>query len=176
MPSSSKEGKSIIREWVTEFGPTVNTVLDLGVGNGTYHKLYTIKSDALAHAKWVGVEAWKPYIEEFDLENRYDTIINEDIRKIDFTTITGLDLVFAGDVLEHITKEEAVKVIDDLINVATRIVISIPIIHYPQGEVEGNPFEVHVKDDWSHEEMLETFPQIKRSWTGKAIGVYLLEK
>jgi hypothetical protein len=83
--------------------------------------------------------------------------------------------VFAGDVLEHITKEEAIKVVDDLLKVAKRIIVSIPIVHFPQGEEEGNPYEAHVKDDWSHTEMLETFPQIKRSWTGNIIGVYLLE-
>jgi SAM-dependent methyltransferase len=175
MPSSNKEGKSVIREWVTEFGPDVKTVLDLGVGNGTYHRLYTRKSPALKEAYWIGVEAWEPYIREFDLLTRYNKIINADIRTVDFNTLSPIDLVFAGDVLEHITKEEAIKVVDDLLKVAKRIIVSIPIVHFPQGEEEGNPYEAHVKDDWSHTEMLETFPQIKQSWTGNIIGVYLLE-
>lgn len=175
MPSSNKEGKSVIREWVTEFGPNVQTVLDLGVGNGTYHRLFTRKSAALREAHWIGIEAWKPYIHEFDLITRYDKIINADIRVVDFTTLGKIDLVFAGDVLEHIAKEEAVKVVDDLLKVAKKIIISIPIVHYPQGEEEGNPYEAHVKDDWSDAEMKETFTQIKRSWAGNVIGVYLLE-
>jgi SAM-dependent methyltransferase len=175
MPSSNKEGKSVIREWVTEFGPNVQTVLDLGVGNGTYHRLFTRKSSVLKEAQWIGIEAWEPYIREFDLVTRYNKIINADIRVVDFTTLGKIDLVFAGDVLEHITKEEAVKVVDDLLKVAKKIIISIPIVHYPQGEEEGNPYEAHVKDDWSDAEMKETFTQIKRSWAGNIIGVYLLE-
>jgi SAM-dependent methyltransferase len=175
MPSSSKEGKSIIREWVTEFGPNVQTVLDLGVGNGTYHRLFTKKSPALRGAQWIGIEAWEPYIHRFDLLTRYNKIINADIRAVDFNTLGKIDLVFAGDVLEHITKEEAINVIDNLLKVAKRIIVSIPIVHFPQGEEEGNPYEAHVKDDWSDKEMLETFSQIKRSWTGNKIGVYLLE-
>jgi SAM-dependent methyltransferase len=175
MPSSNKEGKAVIREWVTEVGPYVKTVLDLGVGNGTYHRLYTRKSSALREAHWTGIEVWEPYIHEFDLLTRYNKIINEDIRTVDFNTLGKIDLVFAGDVLEHITKEEAIKVVDDLLKVAKRIIVSIPIVHFPQGEEEGNPYEAHVKDDWSDAEMFETFPQIKRSWTGNTIGVYLLE-
>jgi hypothetical protein len=175
MPSSNKEGKSVIREWITEFGPNVKTVIDLGVGSGTYHRLFTRKSSILREAKWIGIEVWKPYIDEYDLLNRYDTIINEDIRTVDFKKLGTIDLVFAGDVLEHITKEEAIKIVNELFTVSKKIIISIPIVHYPQGEEEGNPFEIHVKDDWSHEEMIATFPQITRSWTGNIIGVYLLE-
>lgn len=175
MPSSNKEGKSVIREWVTEFSPNVNTVLDLGVGNGTYHRLFSKKSDVLRNAHWIGIEAWQPYITEFDLENRYNSIINQDIRTVDYSKLGTIDLVFAGDVLEHISKEESIMVVDNILKVAKRIIISIPIVHWPQGEEGGNPYEAHVKDDWSHEEMIETFPQIKRSWTGNSIGVYLLE-
>ena len=47
-------------------------------------------------------------------------------------------------------------------------------VHYPQDAFEGNHFEIHVKDDWSHEEMMDTFPQIVKSWTGREIGCYLL--
>lgn len=176
MPSSNKQGKSIIHEWLLEFGSEVKTVLDLGVGNGTYHRLFARKSKVLSQAKWIGIEVWKPYIEEFELKTRYDEIINEDIRHIDYKNFKNIDLVFAGDILEHITKDDAVRIVNDLLEISSKIIISIPIVHYPQGEEEGNPYEVHVKDDWSHNEMIETFPMIKKSWQGSTIGVYLLEK
>ncbi len=176
MPSSTKEGKSVIKEWVTEFKDDVDVVLDLGVGNGTYHRLFSRKWKILDKAKWIGIEAWEPYIAEFDLINRYNNIVNADIRQIDYKALGPFDLVFAGDVLEHVTKEDAIKIIDDLLECSKRIIISIPIIHYPQDEEFGNPFEAHVKDDWSHEEMLETFPHIKKMWAGNVIGVYMLSK
>lgn len=175
MASSSKEGKAAIYEWLTEIGPAVKTVLDLGVGEGTYHRLFSRKSAVLRHATWVGIEAWEPYIQKYELIDRYDVIVNKDIREVDFSTLGPIDLVFAGDVLEHISKDDAITVISNLLKIAKHIVISIPIVHYPQGEEDGNPFEVHVKDDWSHDEILETFPSVKRMWTGKVIGVYLLE-
>jgi cyclopropane fatty-acyl-phospholipid synthase-like methyltransferase len=174
MPSSSKEGKSIIREWIEEFSLEVHTVMDLGVGEGTYHKFFCRKNPILKHAKWIGIEVWQPYIELYSLETTYNHIEQNDIRLVDYQKFGTIDLVFAGDVLEHMTKEEAVSLIKKLSANAKRVIISIPIVHYPQDEVDGNPFERHVKDDWSHQEMLETFPQITKFWQGKVIGVYLL--
>ena len=175
MPSSSKEGKDIIRSWISEFSSEIKTVLDLGTGNGTYSRLFKRKSKLLEHAKWIGVEAWEPYIEEFSLKQQYDLLINDDIRNVNYKSLGKIDITFIGDVLEHISKDQAIELINRLKPVSTKIIISIPIIHWEQGEVGGNPFERHVKDDWSNEEMLETFPEIKRYHAGNKIGVYLIE-
>lgn len=174
MPSSNKEGKAIIKDWIGEFSSDVNTVVDLGVGEGQYHWRFCRKSSILKHAKWIGIEVWKPYIELYNLKNVYDHIEQEDIRLVDYQKFGNIDLVFAGDVLEHMTKEDAVQLMTKLLANSKRIIISIPIVHYPQDEVNGNPFERHVKDDWSHQEMIDTFPQITKHWQGKVIGVYLL--
>ena len=177
MPTSSKEGKDIIRNWVTEFSSDIHTVLDLGVGAGTYKAFYADKKNRpLKDATWIGIEAWKPYIIQFKLEEYYDKIINADIREVDYESLDKIDLVFIGDVLEHISKDDAVVLIKKLLCIANKIIISIPIIFHPQGEINNNPFEVHVKEDWSHLEMLETFPEITKSWSGNIIGVYLLER
>lgn len=176
MPSSSKEGKKEIHNWLTEFSTNVNTVIDLGAGQGTYHRFFSRKSEILKHAKWIGIEVWQPYIDQFDLKNIYDIIENEDIRLVDYQQFGNIDLAFVGDVLEHMTKDEAISLINKLLKNTKRIIISIPIIHYPQDEVEGNPYEKHIKDDWSHQEVLDTFPHIKKHYKGNVIGVYLLEK
>ena len=68
MPSSSKEGKKIINSWIEEFSSDVNTIVDLGAGNGNYHKLFYSKNNAiLRHARWIGIEVWQPYIELYNL-------------------------------------------------------------------------------------------------------------
>jgi hypothetical protein len=57
------------------------------------------------------------------------------------------------------------------------VVISIPIHHCPQGAWGGNPYEIHVKDDWTHQEVMESFPGIKQFLKKtKTIGVYWIEK
>ena len=175
MPSSNKEGKKIIKDWIFELQPQIKNILDLGTRNGNYHWLFAVKNGApLRHCNWTGIEAWAPYIDEYNLKAKYNKIINEDIRKINYQQFGQVDMVFAGDVLEHMTKEEAVTVVDEVLRMSKFLIISLPIVYYPQDEVNGNPFEKHVKEDWSHGEMMETFPQIKRSWHGVSIGVYLL--
>jgi SAM-dependent methyltransferase len=175
MPKSSKEGKDIIRNWLLDFNDTVSKVVDLGPGRGTYHKYYARKARILTHAYWIGIEVWKPYLEEFGLNDIYDEVYVEDVRFFDFSKIGDVDLVFAGDILEHMTKEESVQVVLKVLKYSKKLIISIPIIYHPQHS-DVNPYEIHVKDDWSHEEVLDTFPHIKKHHKGEAIGVYLLEK
>jgi hypothetical protein len=45
----------------------------------------------------------------------------------------------------------------------------------PQDAVGGNPFEIHVKDNWTHQEVLVSFPNIIKFGTTKKIGVYWIE-
>lgn len=174
MPTSSKEGKKEIVNWVNSLPHDFKTVLDLGIGKGTYHKLFHKNNTKLSQAKWIGVEAWKPYIDKFNLSSMYDVVINQDIRLIDYKSLGSIDIAFAGDVLEHVSKEDAVTIVNNVLSICPYMVISIPIIHYPQDSFEGNHYEIHVKDDWSDLEMIETFPQIKKKWCGNTIGCYLL--
>lgn len=175
MPFSYREGKGFIKKWLGKRSNSINAVLDSGVGSGTYYTFYTKKYPLLTHASWTGIEVWKPYIEKFNLTSKYN-IINEDIRTVDYASLGQFDLAFAGDVLEHITKDEAITLVEQVLKVSSVLIISIPIIHFPQDEFEGNPYEAHIKDDWSHEEMIETFPQIETFAKGEKIGVYILVK
>jgi hypothetical protein len=104
----------------------------------------------------------------------YDRIINEDARKLDWSTLPKVDLVIFGDVLEHMTKEESQMLVSQALTISKYVVISIPIVHSPQGAYGGNPFEIHVKDNWTHQEVLESFPYIIVSNGSKKIGVYWL--
>jgi len=197
MPHSKKAGKATIVEWVEQLRSENKIIhkatLDIGVGEGTYlnwlkHKYrpggdkfqtekqkWLINGGPLSDSKWTGVEVWSPYIDEFSLRDKYDTIINEDVRKLNYSQIGNFDVAIAGDVLEHMSKEDAVQVVDKVLSISNYLFISIPIIHYPQEEVHGNPYEAHVKDDWSHTEIMETFPQIVNHKAGRRVGVYMLQ-
>ena len=198
MPHSKKAGKKTIVKWVEQLKSNNKlihkAVLDIGVGEGTYlnwlkHKyrpggdkyqtlkqIWLINGGPLSDSKWTGVEVWSPYIEQFDLREKYDMILNTDIRKIDYSAIGPFDVAVAGDVLEHMSKEDAIDVVKNILEISTYLFISIPIIYYPQGEEHGNPYEKHIKDDWSHGEMLDTFPQIVKHQIGRRVGVYMLSK
>jgi len=168
MITSSFEGKPQIKEWLKTLDIQHNKVLDIGAGAGTYPVLYR---DTLKDCKWTGVEIWEDYKIKFGIEKHYDTLLIGDARMMQFNYY---DVCFLGDVLEHMTKEEAISLVNKLKESCTYIVISIPIIYYEQGAIKGNPYEAHVKPDWSHKEVMETFTSIKKSWTGQTIGVYLI--
>jgi hypothetical protein len=198
MPHSKKAGKATIQEWVSilksEGKIQHNRALDLGVGEGAYfnwlNHLYVpggdkfktmdqnwaINQGPLAGAFWLGIEIWTPYIKKFNLEDKYNKIINDDIRTVDYSSMGYFDVAIAGDVLEHMSKEDAVSVVNKVLDISTYLFINIPIIHYPQEEYDGNPYEAHIKDDWSHKEMRDTFPQILKSKASRRVGVYMLTK
>jgi predicted TPR repeat methyltransferase len=181
MPTSSKLGKKEIIEWISDNKLSIHRILDLGAGSGTYSKLLS-KSNLREGIELVGVEVWKPYISEFKLEELYDTLIAEDVRKIDWKSLGNFDVVFAGDILEHMTKEEAVLLVSNLLETSKTLIMSIPIVYMPQDEYEGNPYEIHVKPDWSHDEVVDTWKDnIKKTVIGlkkdtPRIGIYWLEK
>lgn len=173
MGKSSKEGKDITLQWVKEHD--IKNVLDIGAGSGTYKKLF-LKNKLHLNASWTAIEAWEPYIKDFNLRELYNHVIHSDVRKCDIKSLGNFDITFMGDVLEHITKEEAVALVDSVMMISKYAVISIPIVHWPQGERHGNPFEIHVKDDWSDEEVRSTFSKyITKYVAGNEIGVYWLE-
>lgn len=173
MGKSSREGKQTVIDWIKDLSLLV--ILDVGAGSGTYKKLCT-KNRLCLDATWIAVEAWKPYIDDFDLESMYQQVLNQDIRNVDLSTLGSIDMTFMGDVLEHVSKDDAVHVVNAVMSVSKFAVISIPIVHWPQAQRHGNPYEVHVKDDWSHDEVLDTFSKyIKKFDQGNEIGVYWLE-
>ena len=99
-----------------------------------------------------------------------------DARVVDWPRLGPFDLAFCGDVLEHMTKPEALDLLDRLLGQCRAVVISLPIKLMPQGEWEGNPFEAHVKDDWDHAEALASFPDLVLGHNERPIGVYVLAR
>jgi predicted TPR repeat methyltransferase len=172
MGFSAKQGKKEIVQWVDNDKDSISSILDIGPGQGTYFNLLSPMKQFL----WEGIEAWKPYIEKFQLEKKYNKIYNEDARNFNWDE-KFYDLIIAGDILEHMSKEDAVILVENCLNHSKQLIISIPIVYMPQGELENNPFEVHVKPDWSDEEVKTTWGNyIKDSSKVKMIGVYLLSK
>lgn len=175
MGGSIRQGKDSIVNWLkdeTEF----TRILDIGAGHGTYYDLFVTEVNLFQHSYWIGVEAWKPNIDEHHLGERYSLVLNEDARLLDWSTLQDIDITFMGDVLEHMTKEEAVALVDNVMKSSRIGIISIPVKHWPQGAEGGNPFEVHVKDDWSHAEVMETFGSyIVEGINHGKIGTYILK-
>jgi SAM-dependent methyltransferase len=157
MGYSLRGGKPETAQWFKENESSITRVLDIGAGSGTYIKLIKEEFKICLDSHWIAIEAWKPYIEKFKLESLYNKVINQDVRTLDWDSLGEFSVTIAGDVLEHMTKEEAVELVSKILKKSKTLIISIPVVYMPQDELEGNPFEVHVKPDWSHEEVLLTW-------------------
>ena len=167
MPQSSAEGKDWISARVHAAGIQQPVeVLDIGPGVGTYAKLLA----GPQVARLIGIEIFEPYVHTYRLRQYYDEILIGDARTTDFP---DTDIVILGDVAEHMTEPEALALWDKAAKAArVAVYLSIPIVHYPQGHIEGNSHEVHVVDDWNHERVLAAFTGIDAWWTGTEVGVY----
>ncbi len=163
MPFSSADGKSHIN-WVMSRIPAPVTALDIGCGEGTYAKMFP-------DLKWTGVEIWEPYIDRYELRKLYAELHVADARK--WEADKRYSVCFLGDVLEHMTQEEAVNLLNKAKLWADTVIVSIPIGHHPQGEWEGNPHERHVKDDWLDAEVKSAFGTPTWSHVEGEIGVYV---
>jgi predicted TPR repeat methyltransferase len=180
MSYSLKSGKAETLAWFQANEATIKTVVDIGPGSGTYIKLIREDARCCADAIWIGVEIWKPYIEEFNLESRYTQVLNQDVRTVDWAVLNP-DVVIAGDVLEHMTKEDAIILVDRILQVSKTLIVSIPIRYMPQDEhAYPNPHEEHVKDDWSHEEVMATWGKYVKDSYRKSqkskLGVYWMSR
>jgi hypothetical protein len=169
VPYSDEQGKDTALYWYTAIQPA--TVVDIGAGAGTYAKLMRP-----AHAgHWTAIEAWEPYAGRFDLVDLYDDIRITDARDLG-TDAFAVDLVIAGDVLEHMTHDEARKLIATVKATAVNFIVSIPVLHLDQGAVYGNPYETHV-DHWTFEQMLaELGDGVTRTWRGGVLAYYWWRK
>lgn len=123
-----------------------NAVLDIGCGEGKWGKLFTGKVRLVD-----GVEVWQPYIDKYNLVSLYDNLLNIDMKDLTFNK--KYDIVVLGDVLEHISREDAVVFLDKLKANVDTIYLTLPItVCIQDGNVIGNPFETH-HYQWSDKEV-----------------------
>lgn len=167
MPFSDAEGKDWSAQKVVLHQPEV--IADLGPGCGTYSDLLRDKT----RAAWYGYEIFAPYIEQYDLRSKYDTVYNMDVRDVTWNYYRN-GLVIAGDILEHMDDFDARLLVYTLKRKFRWILVSIPIVPSPQGECFGNIHETHHKD-WSFEEMHQLMDGC-HAFRGNTLGVYWWER
>jgi hypothetical protein len=171
MPFSDKEHKQWTKEIYARMKP--ETVVDIGIGSGTYAKLLR----GTHSANWIGIEAWAQYVTQWKLEPLYNKIVIGDVRYLDLNRVCAApDLVIIGDCVEHLDMAEALDLIERLKAWAMNIIVSLPVGEYPQGAYEGNWFEAH-KSTWSHEQMVKALGDgIKLQARGEILSAFLWSK
>lgn len=148
---SYQEGKAEISAFLHKTLRRGASILDVGAGGGTYR--YYLGSDCEMEA----VEVWPEAIEE--LRKSYDKVYPQDIR--DFRYEKTYDLVIFGDVLEHLSVEDAQRVLNEAKTHSKAIMVAVPYM-YEQDALYGNEAEVHLQPDLTPEVFDERYPGFDR--------------
>jgi len=163
MPYSYGKFKNEIRDRIIDkFNPQTE-ILDVGAGSGVYSDLLWStfrKIDAL--------EIFPNYIQMFELEKRYRSVIQADINHFNFD---GYELLIMGDILEHLTVEDAQKILSKIKSNNQGVMIAVPYL-YEQGEEFGNIHETHLQPDLAPEVMLERYPELTLLYGDENYGYY----
>lgn len=181
MPGSMPDGKEFIRNFF--INKDIRRILDVGPGSGNYPDLfngvgeYSKSPVEFLGIEWIAVEIFEPYVTMFEIPRKYDRIIISDIYDVNWDTLGVFDIVILGDVLEHMDQSRGVEVIEKAVNHAAFVVLSLPIIDYPQGASYGNQHEAHVEQYTPQkiERILSPY-HILASYEGDIIGAYIFRK
>lgn len=125
-----------------EYTPeSLGKVLDVGCGGGTFGvMLRSFRSPESI----TGIDAFQPYIERCASLGIYNNLEQMDIKKgLPFDT-NKFDNVYCIEVIEHLEYSDALFIIEELIRVGKRIVITTPTFFFKQPEIDGNPYQLHL--------------------------------
>lgn len=148
MPYSYNIGKSEVCKWVRDHFSADAEVLDVGAGCGTWQRL-------LAEFQCVdAVEIYPPNLRQCI---GYRQKFLADIRGFEYE---HYDLIIFGDVIEHLSVEDAQRVLSYARPRCTDMIVAVPFL-YKQGPVGGNEAERHIQDDLTAELFAERYPGLE---------------
>lgn len=88
----------------------------------------------LAPETVISIDLWKPYLSRGD--------ILADARHLPIRP-NSVDAVFCIELIEHLEREEGLKLVKELKKIGKSIILSTPGGFFEQPELNGNPFQRH---------------------------------
>lgn len=150
---SYQYGKKEIVAYLNSTLPENAFILDMGAGGGTYGYYFQDKNYNID-----AVELWQESIDQLNRFGWYKNIYQEDIRNFNYPR--SYDLIIFGDVLEHLTIEDAQKVLKEAEKHTKAIMVAVPY-NYEQGAYYGNEAERHLQPDLTYKLFNERYPGYK---------------
>lgn len=164
MGTSHPWGKPETYAYIKSHFPTNTPILDVGAGCGTYAHLLGVHGYDDIDA----VEAFAPNIARFKLAKFYKQVYLADI--LSFQPTRRYPLVIFGDVLEHLTREEALSVLRNF--ASSTCIVSIPW-SLKQDAIYGNPYEVHKQPDVTPAIVKEFYKPLHTIFVGTTLTVFV---
>lgn len=146
MPTSSYLVTPTVIEHMVALNP--HSILDVGSGNGRYAGVWRGLFEGV---RLISVEAWGPYVTQFGLRNLYDEVHMLNVLDADDAFLNQCDVVWLGDVIEHIEKDAAIALLG---RIHKPVVISTPEHFFYNGD-NLPPTEDHVSH-WTLEDFQAT--------------------
>jgi hypothetical protein len=167
MPSSTSFFKKQTIDYIINNFNINIKILDVGAGIGTYSDLLKPKG----YKNIDCVEIFENYIQLFDLKSKYNKVINENVVNLDESVLNSYDLIIFGDVIEHITEEDSLKLFSKIKN-RTNVIVCVPFMA-PQGEHYDNIYETHLQDKLTFNNFLEKYKTFVPFCVRYDYGVFL---
>lgn len=162
MPYSYSLFKTEIKQFLYQRYPKHIRILDVGPGCGTYSDLLRNRFKNMD-----AVEIFSENVDKFKLSTKYNKIYHGDV--CDFEHFHNYTLVIMGDILEHLSIEQAQKLLE---RIKCDVLIAIPYT-FPQGPVGGNDHETHIQDDLTHDIFMERYFGMTCLFRNDEYGYYL---
>lgn len=120
--------------------PECRTLLDVGCGDNSVVQFFNQKLE-----KTVGIDLFKETVRRSKEKGIHNEYIKGDVLDIDkFFKPKSFDCVITIDVIEHLDKKEAIKVINKMEKIARKhVVIQTTNGYLKQDMVEGNIYQIH---------------------------------
>lgn len=127
---------------------SAETILDVGCGRGFPARLLSRRGNF----KITGIEIYIPYLLVAKDCGAFTNLVLGDLRAgLPFKDKT-FDVVICIEVIEHLEKEDGIRLISELERVAKRKVILTAPVGYVEHPLEnGNPFSIHRSSWYPHE-------------------------
>ena len=149
--SSYKYGKPEVKWLIAKEIGKGAECLDVGACDGEY---FNLLGDLLTMD---AVEVWEPNIERYDLTHKYRMVYHDDIRGLKYG---DYDVIIFGDVIEHMTVDEARECIEYAKNHSSMVIVAVPY-RFKQDAIYGNPYEVHIQDDLTEDLFMQRYEGFK---------------
>jgi len=139
--------------WDFKYGE-IESVLDVACGLALKSKFLVPTPKII-----VGVDIYEPYLRKIEADIPY-TVIKYDVRKIkDIFLPNSFDVVYAIDILEHLTRKESIELVKQIKQIARKaVVIECPRGYIPQNiDIQGfgaHKYQTH-RSGWDVQELEE---------------------
>ena len=123
-------------------------ILDLGCGKGD--PMLFLNKERKYYV--MGAEIFPEYIKICEKKMSHDVVIEYDLKELEHFAMK-FDVVLGLRILEHFTKEDGIKILDNMERIANKqVIITTPIEQFRQSAYDDNKFQEH-KYIWSPEEL-----------------------